>query len=60
MVCWLCWLIWQDVQRERDHLSTENNSLVTRLNAITDILTTQEHYLTQVHCTLMHLDIFTR
>lgn len=41
---------WQAIQRDRDHLCTENSSLVTRLNALTDILTTQEHYLTQVCC----------
>jgi len=48
-------MIWQTLQQERDRVSTENRSLMTRLNALTDILTTQEHYISHVsfispHC----------
>ena len=38
----------QTVQQERENVCIENRSLVTRLSALTDILTTQEQYITQV------------
>jgi len=43
------------VEQDRDRVAVENGSLMTRLDALTNILTTQENYLTQVGYDPAHL-----
>ena len=49
----------QVVQHERDEMTSQNRSLTTRLNAMSDIVTTHEHYLSQVcHTTTLSVTVF--
>jgi len=45
---WSCKLMcWQTVQQQKDDVSTENRQLMMRIDALTDILSTQENHLSQ-------------
>ena len=40
-------MCWQTVQQQKDDVSTENRQLMMRIDALTDILSTQENHLSQ-------------